>query len=211
MEGIATTSEVAIEASLAAASEAVGENGQPLEAEKLLLMASGTGVKHALGAQQENHPLKFKCSDIELENYETDMKTFLTDLHDTNIDCGIKSDGEDFWEQEQELHFFWAFGVEPHTDVHTSLGIIYQSSKNKFVMLKIDLQDTSENLIAATGSKIFIMHEVRVVEGINRDIWSETERAVDMSLTDLLSIIKRVMDGMDNEYSLLRNNCIRYV
>ena len=54
-----------------------------------------------------------------------------------------------------------------------------------------------------------IKHEVRVVGGIDRNIWSETERAVDMSLGHFFSTIKGVTDGMNKEYSLLKNNCIR--
>ena len=196
-------------ASYAAASEVVGENSQPFEAEKLLLIAAGSGFNHAVGAVQENKEQSFQCVDIQLDQYETGLRKFLQELHDDNLECGIMSGVEDFFGQEQELHFLWAYGVEPHVDVHTSLAVLYKCSKNMFVMLKIDLQDTSGNFLMATGSRIFIKHEVRVVGGIDRNIWSEPERAVDMSLGHFFSTIKGVMDGMNKEYSLLKNNCIR--
>ena len=136
-------------------------------------------------------------------------RDFLQNIIDRNPWYGSLLNGTNIFEQEHELHFFWAFGIEPHMDIHTSLAVLFELSQDIFMMLKIDLQDTSENIFMAEGSKIYIMHEVRIVEGINRKHWSEPERAVDMSLEQLFTIIKTVMGGMDKQYSLLRNNCIR--
>ena len=147
--------------------------------------------------------------DIELENYETDMRRFLQNIVDKNSKDESLLNGKNLFEQEHELHFFWAFGIETHMDIHTSLAVLFELSPNIFMMLKIDLQDTSENILEAEGSKIYIMHEVRIVDGIDRKHWSESERAVDMSLEELFIIIKSVMEGMDKKYSILRNNCIR--
>jgi len=158
--------------------------------------------------------------------YKSDIKQMLINLAIGNPDFGILiGDYENGWgdslKRQRDIHIFWAFGVGEQTGVHTSLAFLYKSyhsTQEKFVMMKVDLQvvgagssSYSENQDMTTKkSIIYINHEVKVVNGINKQIWSKKKGVYKMSINDIVDVLLVVINRTDPIYSFISNNCIQY-
>merc|ERR1712058_208539 len=117
--------------------------------------------------------------------------------------------------QNINMHVFWSFGVAHHISEHTSIAILYKTfnETGKYVMLKIDLQAAGEEGDGGDtgdGGKIYILYELKVVDGINTSVWKNKEGVYNMSLNQLFRVFKDAHQQTPSTYSLLQNNCIQF-
>ena len=132
----------------------------------------------------------------------------------------------DSWRAPRHVHVYWAYGVGDHTNVHTSLAFVYKSdhsTQDRYVMIKVDLQagvpnsarDNEDSAggnadMAWKGGDIYILHEIKVVDGINRKVWREKKGVYKMSMEDVVAVLHTVVNKTDPIYSIFSNNCIGY-
>jgi len=210
-------------AAIVSANMAVGPQADTYEGIKLLgNLSRGSAINSSAAVENVSKDGLVWCKERGLElrnvkNYVREMKKMFVDLTRNSPDTGlVPGNDEDGFgrglNENRKMHVFWAYGVGSHATVHTSLAILYRSvmDTNKFVMLKIDLQTADGDVGCGKDGDIYILHEVKVVDGINRNIWSEEERLVEISLTALFGIIQERIQGMERGYKLFRNNCIRF-
>lgn len=210
------------------ANVACGPNSQASEASGLLWAKA----KDFLNIREEDE-LKWGNSNGPTVNkaaYTAEMVDMVMRLTDANRDFGIL-DGSlsrgygDSWRAPRHVHVYWAFGVPPHESVHTSFAFVYKSghsNQDLYVMMKVDLQAIPHSArdnkkkrrgnadLAWKGGDIYILHEFKLVDGINRKVWKEKKGVYKMSMEDVIAVLHTVVNKTDPIYNMLSNNCIEF-
>ena len=134
------------------------------------------------------------------------------------------------WRVPRHIHVYWSFGVGDHQN--TSLAFVYKSDhsiQDLYMMMKVDLQVISHrargNKIvfvpdsrggnadvagSGSGSGIYIIHEFKVVDGINRNVWNRKKGVYKMSMQDVTAMLHIVVNKTNPIYHIISINSIQY-
>ena len=200
-------------------SAAVGPYGQPGEPAQLAwhsltssaAKSSQSSQWSSLGGRGASDG-SFKHLLKEYPTYQKYVKRFLEDYHDMNKEVGILPADADKrgFDIPILMDVLWAYGVPGHEQVHTSLLFAYKSQfQNKFVLLKVDLQAGCGD-IRLTNPDNSIMHQIKLADKIDEDIWNNYGGTVHLSLNELLYIIQSIMSSFPSKFDVLNANCIQF-
>ena len=63
---------------------------------------------------------------------------------------------------------------------------------------------------SGSGSGIYIIHEFKVVDGINRNVWNRKKGVYKMSMQDVTAMLHIVVNKTNPIYHIISNNSIQY-